>query len=312
MKAYPDLRFFSNGAYIPFDAIRDLEKVKLPAYVNEPPTRLIRNAGAEIIRLAGRDIPVEKGFAGFLESASRSGNTVTFTGWAIDETGGRPASEVLVFVGDTLWSPIWPGVARSDLAGFGKAFIQSGFDGLLHGVPPAELKNVRAFALLADGTARELRYSAGYPFATDYGPGPEHLRAPRADGPPTVYLHDESAIVADIPGREEKLSWSVIGWTPDQYSVRVVAPSDGYLLNLGNYNRYWKAYVDGRRQDILRANFTMQAIKLAKGEHIVEWRYDPLPFKLGWLAFYAVFAAVSIAFAFSGLPRHRSTGVARG
>jgi hypothetical protein len=311
MKAYPDLRFFSNGAYIPFEAIRDIEKVKLPAYVNEPPTRLIRNAGAEIIRLAGRDIPVEQGFAGFLESASRSGNTVTFTGWAIDEKGGSPAREVLIFVGDTLWGPIWLGVARPDI-GRGKVFMQSGFDGLLYGVPPAEQKNVRAFALLADGTARELQYPAGYPFATDYGPGPERLRAPMADGPPTLYLHNENAIVADIPGREEKLSWSVIEWTPDQYSVRVVAPSDGYLLNLGNYNHYWKAYVDGRRQDILRANFTMQAIKLAKGEHIVEWRYDPLPFKLGWLAFYAVFVAVLIAFAFSGLPHHRPTGFARG
>jgi uncharacterized membrane protein YfhO len=128
------------------------------------------------------------------------------------------------------------------------------------------------------------------------------LRTPAADGPPTFYLHDGNAVIAGVPGREEKLSWSVTDWTPNRYAVRVVAPSDGYLLNLDNYNRYWKVRVDGQRQGILRANFTMQAIKLPKGEHIVEWRYDPLPFKLGWLAFYAVFAGVLIAFAYSGLP----------
>lgn len=302
MRAYPALRFFSNGAYVPFESIRDIDKVKLPAYVAEPPpTLLVREGDKEFIRFPDRSVPVEKGFAGFLERASPSADTVLFAGWALDEKSGRPARQVLVFVGDALWSPIWPGISRPDIAGFGKGFVDSGFDGLLQGVPPAERKNVRAFALLADGTTRELQYSPGYPFATAFGRGPDRLRTPAADGPPTFYLHDNDAIISGVPGREEKFSWSIIDWTPNHYKVRVIVPSDGYLLNLDNYNRYWKARVDERPENVLRANFAMQAIKLTKGEHIVEWRYDPLPLKLGWLTFYAAFAAVLIGFAFSGL-----------
>jgi uncharacterized membrane protein YfhO len=121
-------------------------------------------------------------------------------------------------------------------------------------------------------------------------------------------LHDKNAVASDVPGRQEALSWSIVDWTPNHYTARVVAPSDGYLLNLENYNRYWKVRVDGKSQDILRANFTMQAIRLAKGEHIVEWRYDPLGFKLGWLAFYVVFFAVLIVFVLLGASRNRPVG----
>ena len=284
MKAYPDFRFFSNAAYIPFEAIRDIDRVKLPSYVGGPATLLVRKDGAEFIRFPDRDVPVEKGLAGFVEGAGAVDNAGVFNGWAIDEKSGRPAREVLVFVGDTLWGSILTGIARSDLAGFGQAMTQAGFDGMLDGVPAAERKNIRVFALLADGTARELQYSAGYPFARGFGPGPERLKPKISDGPPTFYVHDKNAVLPDVPGREEKFSWSVSEWTPNSYTVRVIAPSDGYLLNLENYSRYWKVRVDGKPEDILRANFTMKAIRLAKGEHIVEWRYDPLPLKVGWLA----------------------------
>jgi hypothetical protein len=172
-------------------------------------------------------------------------------------------------------------------------------------VPAAEQKNIRAFALLADGTARELQYSPNYPFTRDFGPGPERLRArPVSDGPPTIYLHDPNAVLPNVPGREEKLSWSVLDWTPNHYSVRVTAPADGYLLNLQNYNRYWKARVDGQTETIMPANFALQAIKLGRGEHVIEWSYDPVPFELAWLVFYVAFAAMlaSLALSFSKLP----------
>jgi hypothetical protein len=301
MKAYPDFRFFSNAAYVPFEAIRDIDKLKLPSYVSEPATVLVRKDGEEFIRFANREVRVEKGMAGFVEGAGAVDNAVVLNGWAIDEKSGVPAREVLVFAGDTLWGSIPTGIARSDLPG---AMSRAGFDGMLDGVPAADRKGVRAFAGLTDGTVRELQYSANYPFPRDVGPGPKQLQPPISDGPPTFYVHDPNAVLPGVAGREEKLAWSVVEWTPNRYVVRVAGPSDGYLLNLENYNRNWKARVDGKAEEILRANFTMKAIKLAKGEHIVEWRYDPVPLKLGWLAFYVVFAAVLIAFPFSGLRDH--------
>jgi hypothetical protein len=295
MKAYPDFRFFTNAAYIPFDAIRDIDRVKLPSYVIGPPTLLIRNNDSEVIQFPDRTVQVEKGFAGFVEGASPGGSTVSFAGWATDEKRKGWARQILIFVGDTLWDTIPGGMIRPDLAGFGPDFIPSGFMGLLDGVPPEQQKNIRAFGLLSDGTARELQYSAGYPFSRGYGVGPESLRArPAADGPPTFYLHDQAAIVPDVPGREEKMSWSVLDWTPNHYSVHVSVPQDGYVLNLQNFNRYWEARVDGQVEPIMRANFALQAIKISRGEHVIAWSYNPFPFKLAWLAFYLAFAAMMV------------------
>jgi hypothetical protein len=303
MKAYPDFRFFTNGAYIDFDAIREIDKVKVPSYVAESPTLLGRIDGKEVIRFPDRVVAVEQGRAGTVEDAHpEAHNDVVFAGWAIDEKAKRPAEEILIFAGDRLWGSIMTGIERFDIAGQEGGYRLAGFNGNLVGPPAAERQNIRAFALLSDGTARELQYAQSYPFSRGHGPAPELLKVKPADGPPTIYLHDRNAVLPNVDGREEKLSWSVVDWTPNHYAVRVVAPSDGYLLNLDNYSRYWKARVDGNSQDILRANFTMQAIKLAKGEHVVEWRYDPLALKLGWLAFYALFAATLIGFAFSGLP----------
>ena len=127
---------------------------------------------------------------------------------------------------------------------------------------------------------------------------------PAADGPPTIYLHDEKAILPDVPGREEKISWSVIDWTPNHYSVRISAPADGYLLNLQNYNRYWNARVDGKTETILPANFALQAIKISRGDHTITWSYDPLPLKLVWLLFYVALLGVLAIFwrNYSALP----------
>jgi hypothetical protein len=299
MEAYPDFRFFTNGAYIPFEAIRNIDDVEPPTYVYGPQPQLVRAGDRYSLKYPDHMAPVEAGFAGFVEHASSKGNAVEFKGWAVGEKGQPGPREVLIFVGDTCWGSIKIGAHRPDIAaGFGPQNANSGFSGTLTGVPPAERNSIRAFVVLPDGTARELQYSAGYPFTTTgYVPGPQIVRK----GPPTIYLHDKNAILPNIAAAEEKLSWSVVEWTPNHYVVRVIAPSDGYLLNLDNYNRHWKVRVDGRSVDILRANFTMQAIKLAKGDHLVEWRYDPLALKLGWLAFYLLLAAALVVAGCFGL-----------
>jgi hypothetical protein len=307
MKAYPDFRFFTNAAYVPFDAILEIDKVKLPSYVLEPAVRLVRANGRDMIQFPDRVMPVEDGFAGIVENAHpEAHDDVAFAGWAIDERAQQPAREVLVFVGDVLLGSVSTVIESRIAARLRPEYLHSGFNGLMNGLSKSERKNIRLFALLSDGTARELLYADDYPFTLDYGPGPERLTMrPAAAGPSTMYLHDRAAVFPNVSGRLEQMAWSVVDWTPNHYTIRVSAPSDGYLLNLDNYNKFWTARVDGRPEEIARANFSMQAVKLSKGEHIVEWRYDPLVFKLGWLAFYAVFAAVLVSSGYLGMPAHQ-------
>ncbi len=54
------------------------------------------------------------------------------------------------------------------------------------------------------------------------------------------------------------------------------------LLVLGEkYYEGWKGTVDGKPADIHRVNFILRGIYLTPGEHRIELRFDPLPFKVG-------------------------------
>ncbi len=57
------------------------------------------------------------------------------------------------------------------------------------------------------------------------------------------------------------------------------------LLILGEkYHNGWKATVDGKPADIVPVNHILRGVYLMPGKHIVEFRFDPLPFKVGkWL-----------------------------
>ena len=55
----------------------------------------------------------------------------------------------------------------------------------------------------------------------------------------------------------------------------------GILVLADSYYPGWKAYVDGRVTRILKANYFFRAVVLAAGEHVVEFRYEPLAFKIG-------------------------------
>jgi len=54
----------------------------------------------------------------------------------------------------------------------------------------------------------------------------------------------------------------------------------------------WKATIDGRQVDILRANLLFRAILVPAGEHKVVFEYDPQSFRLGGIL--AVLSALSI------------------
>ena len=48
-----------------------------------------------------------------------------------------------------------------------------------------------------------------------------------------------------------------------------------------SYYPGWKAYIDGQKAHIYRANYALRALFLKPGEHKVEFVYDPWTFKVG-------------------------------
>ena len=77
-----------------------------------------------------------------------------------------------------------------------------------------------------------------------------------------------------------------------------VSNSANALLVLGEkYYQGWKATVDDKSVDIQRVNYILRGVYLTPGTHKVEFRFDPLPFKIGkylTLASFALFAGMLV------------------
>lgn len=68
---------------------------------------------------------------------------------------------------------------------------------------------------------------------------------------------------------------------PNRMSLDADMPVDGYLVRLENFDKGWKATVDGLPAKIYRANYAFQAIRIAAGKHRVVFEFKSIyPFLL--------------------------------
>ena len=86
---------------------------------------------------------------------------LSLVGWAIDPGASRPSSLVVALVGDRIWTWGAPSLPRSDIAALGPSYRDSGFSLHVQGGSKAQLKDLRVYAIMQDGTAHELNYAAG-------------------------------------------------------------------------------------------------------------------------------------------------------
>ncbi len=83
--------------------------------------------------------------------------------------------------------------------------------------------------------------------------------------------------------------------------IKTNSEKQGFLVLSDNYFPGWKAFIDGERTKIYRANYTFRAVHIPGGSHEVTFKYDPLSFKIGLyitifslLLLSAVFAYVTL------------------
>ena len=72
------------------------------------------------------------------------------------------------------------------------------------------------------------------------------------------------------------------------------AASDALLVLSDLYYPGWRAVVDGRPADILRANYLMRAVAVPAGRHTVGFVYEPASFKAGIAASLAGGLAIAL------------------
>ncbi len=70
-------------------------------------------------------------------------------------------------------------------------------------------------------------------------------------------------------------------YTPNQVMLKTTSESPKLLFLSDVYDAGWEATIDGKKTKVYRADYDFRAVAVPKGEHIVEYRYHPIGFRVG-------------------------------
>jgi uncharacterized membrane protein YiaA len=74
---------------------------------------------------------------------------------------------------------------------------------------------------------------------------------------------------------------AILNYTPNEVVIHAKLDSPKFLVLADTYYPGWKAYADGARTKLYKADYLLRAVYLESGEHTVRLVFDPFSFKLG-------------------------------
>lgn len=113
------------------------------------------------------------------------------------------------------------------------------------------------------------------------------------ESPPPVQLADPNTPSPPFPAEAVKTTV----YEGERIVMEADAPANALLVVGEKYYKGWKAVVDGKTAEIVPVNHILRGVYLTPGKHIVEFRFDPLPFKVGkylTLASFALFGLLLV------------------
>jgi hypothetical protein len=90
---------------------------------------------------------------------------------------------------------------------------------------------------------------------------------------------------------------SITRYEPEHVVVRARSSGSALLVLGDNYFPGWKAKVDGRSAPIVRVDYLFRGVRIGPGAHTVEFSYQPLSFRLGWIVSLLSLAGLAAAVA---------------
>ncbi|MDP3983279.1 MAG: YfhO family protein [bacterium] len=75
----------------------------------------------------------------------------------------------------------------------------------------------------------------------------------------------------------------ITSYTPNQVDIETDSRCPAILFLSDNYYPGWNAYIDGEKTKIYRSDYSFRAVTVPEGIHKVQFKYEPLSFKLGIL-----------------------------
>jgi len=104
-----------------------------------------------------------------------------------------------------------------------------------------------------------------------------------------IILEDDLKLKGGLPFN---LRAEPINYSPNKIVISLNIPDSGLLFLSDTYYPGWNAYVDGKLTKIYRADYTFRSVIVPKGQHEVEFRYEPVWFSYGLLSSLAGFLIV--------------------
>jgi hypothetical protein len=112
------------------------------------------------------------------------------------------------------------------------------------------------------------------------------------ESPPVVPMAEIGAAAIGTAGNVQ-----VTRYEGEKIDISVTSTGNALLVLGEKYYKGWKALVDDKPTEIQRVNYILRGVYLTPGDHKVEFRFDPLPFKIGkylTLASFVLFAGMLV------------------
>lgn len=87
----------------------------------------------------------------------------------------------------------------------------------------------------------------------------------------------------DSSGRAKSAA-RILNYEPNKVVIEAETERQGILIYSGNWYPFWRAKLDGRPVEILKANYTLMGVEMPPGKHRVELWYDAKLEKIGFLS----------------------------
>jgi hypothetical protein len=100
---------------------------------------------------------------------------------------------------------------------------------------------------------------------------------------------------------------TLVSRSDERVVVRARAQRRGILVLGDTHFPGWKARVDGREVDVRPVDYVFKGVPIGPGTHTVEFRYEPLSWRMGWIVSLVALAGLSATVA-AGVVRRRRTG----
>lgn len=81
---------------------------------------------------------------------------------------------------------------------------------------------------------------------------------------------------ADPPAEALDPAWAnVEQFNPNRLKISVDVPKEKFLVYTDGYSKHWKVYVNGKPQELLRAQAAFKGVRIPAGKSTVDFRYEP-------------------------------------